>query len=184
MFTNFGPPIKVDKEIIFDVNIKIGANVKIEPGVIIYDNCEIGNDTILATGCILKSGTKIGEHSIFGTLSMCEGDTIIGSWTTIHAQCHVTSGMKIGNNVFIGPLFYSANTPKISRGKFGYPNTSNDPRKPPMIEDGVRIGENVGIAPGVRIGKNSLIDMSCLLTRDIPPDSHVRAGKEIIGKVI
>jgi acetyltransferase-like isoleucine patch superfamily enzyme len=92
--------------------------------------------------------------------------------------------MKIGNNVFIGPLFYSANTPEISEGKFGYPNTTNDPRYGPIVEDGVRIGENVGLAPGVIIGTGSLIDMSCLITKNVPSNSHVRGDKAIVGKLI
>jgi UDP-3-O-[3-hydroxymyristoyl] glucosamine N-acyltransferase len=167
-----------------EFQIRIGKNTKLEPGVVIYDGCEIGEDCIIGTSAVLKSNTKIGDHSIFGTLSTTEGDVEIGSWTTIHSQCHVTSGMKIGNNVFIAPFFYTANTPKISSGKFGYPNTTNDPRFAPSVEDGVRIGENVGLAPGVQIGRNSLIDMCCIITKNIPPNSHVRADKAIVGKII
>ena len=164
--------------------IKIGKNTKLEPGVIIYDNCEIGEDCIIGTSAVLKSNTKIGDHTIFGTLSATEGNVEIGSWTTIETQCHITWGMKIGSNVFIGPFFYSANTPRISVGKFGYPNTTNDPRYPPAVEDGVRIAENVGLAPGIQIGRGSLIDMCCLITKNIPPNSYVRADKAVIGKVI
>ena len=167
-----------------DSKIKIGKDTKLEPGVVIYNNCEIGESCIIGTSAVLKSDTKIGDHSIFGTLSTTEGNVEIGSWTTIHSQCHITWGMKIGSNVFIAPFLYTANTPKISLGRFGYPNTTNDPRRPPIIEDGARIGENVGLAPGVIIGKNSLIDMCCLITSNIPPESHVRADKAIVGKVI
>ena len=165
-------------------NIKIGKNAKIEPGVVIYNDCEIGESCIIGTNAVLKPETKIGDHSIFGTLSTTEGKVKIGSWTTVHSQCHVTWGMEIGDRVFIAPFLYTANTPKISHGKFGYPNTTDDPRFPPVIEEGVRVGENVGLAPGVRIGKDSIIDMCCLITKDIPPGSHVRAGKDIIGRVI
>jgi len=164
--------------------IKIGKNTKLEPGVVIYDNCEIGENCIIGTSAVLKSNTTIGDHTIFGTLSTTEGNVIIGSWTTIHSQCHITWGMKIGSNVFIAPFFYSANTPKISSGKFGYPNTTDDPRDPPSIDNGVRIGENVGLAPGVNVGENSLIDMCCLITKNIPSNSHVRADKAIVGKII
>ncbi len=164
--------------------IKIGKNTKLEPGVVIYDNCEIGENCIIGTSAVLKSNTKIGDHTIFGTLSTSEGNVKIGSWTTIHAQCHVTWGVEIGNNVFIAPFFYTANTPKMSAGKFGYPNTTDDSRDSPFVEDGVRIGVNVGLAPGVRVGENSLIDMCCLITKSIPPNSHVRADNTIVGKII
>jgi len=164
--------------------IKIGKNTKLEPGVVIYDNCNIGEDCIIGTSAVLKSNTKIGDHTIFGTLSTTEGNVQIGSWTTIHSQCHLTWGLTVGNNVFIAPFFYTANTPNISAGKFGHPNTTNDLRNPPSVDEGVRIGENVGLAPGVQIGRGSLIDMGCLITKNIPPKSHVRADKSIVGKII
>lgn len=165
-------------------DVEIGDNVKIEHGAKIYEGCIIGSNSIIGANAVLRPNTQIGEHSIFGSLSVCVGDTRIGDWTTIHDNCHVTSGMTIGNSVFIAPMFTSANTPKMSKGKFGYPNTTHDPRNPPIIEDGVRIGERVSLAPGVRIGKYSLIDMECLITKDIPPYSHVRADKSIVGRVI
>lgn len=164
--------------------IKIGKNTVLEPGVVVYNDCEIGTDCIIGTGAILKPNTKIGDHSIFGTLSITEGNVKIGSWTTIHSQCHITWGMEIGDRVFIAPFFYTANTPRISHGKFGYPNTTNDLRFAPKIKDGVRIGENVGCAPGIIIGNDSLIDMCCLITKNIPPRSHVRADKAVVGKII
>lgn len=165
-------------------NIMIGKETKIEPGVVIYDNCKIGENCIIGTSSVLKPYTKIGDHSIFGTLSVTEGNVEIGSWTTIHSQCHITWGMKIGDRVFIGPFFYSANTPKISLGKFGYPNTTDDSRSPPAIKNGVRIGENVGLAPGVVVEEDSLIDMCCIITKNIPARSHVRAGKQVVGRII
>ena len=167
-----------------EANIVIGKGTKIEPGAIIYRDCRIGEGCIIGTSAVIKPDTEIGDHSIFGTLSVSEGNVRIGSWTTVHSQCYVTWGTRIGSNVFVGPLFYSANTPKISLGKFGYPNTTNDPRKPPVIEDGARMGENVGLAPGVVVGKDSLIDMNCIITKDIPAGSHVRAGKDVVGRVI
>jgi len=182
--------IHADKQLVFEkkfedreADIVIGEGTKIEPGAVIYDSCSIGDGCIIGTLAVLKPGTKIGDHSIFGTMSITEGNVKIGSWTTVHSQCHVTWGMEIGDNVFIGPFFYSANTPRISKGRFGYPNSTDDPRMPPMIRDGVRMGENVGLAPGVVVGEDSVVDMCCVITRDIPAKSHVRAGREVVGRV-
>ena len=79
-------------------------------------------------------------------------------------------------------VFHAANAPKISLGKFGHPNTANDPRKPPIIEDCVRTGENARLAPGVAEG--ALIDADCIIARNIPAGSHVRAGREAAGSVM
>lgn len=163
-------------------NICIGKNSIIETGAIIYKDNFISNNCIIATNAIIKPGCKINEHTIIGTMTNLEGNNEIGSWTTIQAQCHITKGMDIGNNVFIGPFFMSVNTPKIAEGKFGYPNTTHDERKVPLIENGVRIGGGVSISPGVIVGKNSLIDMCCLLTSNIPSNSHIRAGSNFVGR--
>lgn len=164
-------------------NISIDKGAKIEVGAVIYDGCKIGEHCIVGTNSVLKTNTVLGDHSIFGTLSASEGNVIIGSWTTIHTQCHITWGMTIGNRVFIAPFFYTSNTSIIGdKGcKFGYPNTTDMPRKPPHVEDGVRIGENVGMAPAVIIHKDAIIDMNCLLTRNVPEGAHIRAGREVVG---
>ncbi len=164
--------------------IIIGKGTKIEVGAIIYDGCIIGEDCIIGTSAVLKRGTRIGDHSIFGTLSVTEGGTKIGSWTTIFSQCHLTEDMEIGDRVFIGPLFYCANTPHISIGRFGYPNSTHDSRMAPVIRDGARLGSHVGLAPGVVIGENAMIDMGCLVTKDVPAGMHVRSSSAITGRVM
>lgn len=183
--------IHADKQLVFEdgfedkkAGISIGRGTRVEPGAVIYDSCVIGEGCIIGTLAVLKPGTTIGDHSIFGTMSVTEGNVRIGSWTTIHSQCHVTWGMEIGDSVFVGPFFYSANTPNISKGRFGYPNSTNDPRKPPAVRSGARIGENVGLAPGVVVGEDSVVDMCCIITRDVPAKSHVRAGSQVVGRVI
>ena len=164
--------------------IVIGKGTKIEPGAVIYDGCVIGEGCIIGTSAVLKQGTKLGDHSVFGTLSATEGGTKIGSWTTIFSQCHLAADMEVGDRVFVGPLFYCANTPQISRGRFGYPNSTHDPRMTPAIRDGARLGAHVGLAPGVIVGENAMIDMGCLVTKDVPAGAHVRAGSEITGRVM
>ncbi|WOV93479.1 MAG: hypothetical protein R1F52_02310 [Candidatus Nitrosoabyssus spongiisocia] len=91
-------------------NIKIGKDTKLEPNSIIYNNCSIGKSCIMGAGAILRPDTQIDDHSIFGPLSITEPGVRIGSWTTIHAQCHITADATIGDCVFITPFFIVANT--------------------------------------------------------------------------
>lgn len=44
---------------------------------------------------------------------------------------------------------------------------------PVIIEDNVWIGENVAILPGVTIGKNAIIGVNSVVTKDVPPNSVV-----------
>jgi acetyltransferase-like isoleucine patch superfamily enzyme len=163
--------------------VKIGDGSRIEDGARIYSDCIIGDNCIIGPNAVLRPGTKIGSHSIFGTLSCSEGGNSIGDYTTIHAQCHVTKGLRIGSNVFIGPLFVSTNTPDITEGRHG--TTPVDFKLlESEIGDNVRIGANVRLIPGLRIGAFSIIDQDTLLTKDVPAHSHVRGGKDKVGVII
>jgi acetyltransferase-like isoleucine patch superfamily enzyme len=167
--------------ILFDI-----SKIKIEPNAIIYPECEIGDGSIIGAGAVLRPRTKIGKNSIFGTLSVSEGDSIIGSNCTIHSQCHITKGVTIGDDVFIAPFFCASNTPNITKGHHGT-HTERETYEwlPTIIEDRVRIGIYVSMIPGCTIGHDSLITQNCLITKDIPPYSIVKArGKNFVGTVI
>lgn len=177
-YLNYNGRLKTREKISFGKGvIQIGKNVIIEPGVIIYPDVVIGNDCVLAPGCLIRDGCVIGNNTIIGAMTNLCGNNKVGSFTTIHDQCHVTNGMEIGNNVFIGPHLTTVNTPKIGpkNAKFGYPNSTDMPRKIPKILDNVQIGGKVTIAPGVMVGAGSIIGMNVFLKRDVPPNKKVVA---------
>jgi UDP-3-O-[3-hydroxymyristoyl] glucosamine N-acyltransferase len=157
---------------------------KVEPGAIIYPNCVIGEGSIIGANAVLRPYTRIGRNTIFGTLSCSEGHNEIGDFTTIHAQCHITSNVRIGNNVFIAPFFIATNTPIITFGKHGTHSSQKPETLPTVIEDYVKIGANVRMIPGLTIGKGSWIDQDCLITHDVPAGSHIRGGKDKVGRVV
>ena len=156
---------------------------KIEPGAVIYEDCTIGDYSIIGANAVLRPRTVIGHHSIFGTLSCSEGDNYIGNYTTVHAQCHITKGVYIGDNVFIAPFFIATNTSDITEGRHGT-EPSDYQWKRTIINDNVRIGANVRMIPGLTIGHDSVIDQDTFITKNVPPYSRVRGGKDKIGVVL
>lgn len=165
--------------------VKFGNKVIIEPYAVIYEGCEIGDGSIIGAHAVLRPRTIIGKNTIFGTHSVSEGDNYIGDNTTIHAQCHITKGMRIGNDVFIAPFFIASNTPQITRGHHGsHPDQREYVWKCGFIEDGVRIGVRVTILPGITIGKNSTIYQNCLISKDVEPNSIMKGGKDQIAQKI
>jgi UDP-3-O-[3-hydroxymyristoyl] glucosamine N-acyltransferase len=160
------------------------GNYKIEPGAIIYPDCEIGEGSIIGANAVLRPYTHIGHHSIFGTLSCSEGYCRIGDYTTIHAQCHITQHVQIGDECFIAPFFIATNTPEITRGRHGTEPSERYTPKTTIIEDNVRIGANVRLIPGLIIGHDTLIDQDTFITSDVPPYSHIRGGKDKIGRPV
>lgn len=157
--------------------IKIGKGTILEPNVIIYPDVDIGSDCIIGTSAVIKPHTTIGDHSIFGTLSLSEGNVKIGNWTTIYAQCHLTDGITIGDNCFIGAFFVNSNTANIGEkhAKFGYPNSTNMPRVNTIIEDNVKIGIRVTTIPGIVIEKYAVIDAGSFITKRVPQGAHIRS---------
>jgi UDP-2-acetamido-3-amino-2,3-dideoxy-glucuronate N-acetyltransferase len=163
--------------------IAIFESVRVEHGAVIYPGCNIGEHSVIGANAVLRPNTTIGHHSIFGTLSCSEGDNYIGNYTTIHAQCHITKGVTIGDNCFIAPFFIATNTPDISEGRHGTEYVVYKPL-PTVIQDYVRIGANVRMTPGNVIGHHALIDQDTFITKDVPPYAHVRGGKDKCGFVI
>ena len=158
---------------------EIGSNTIVQVGAIIAKDCVIGNNCRIGYNAVLRRETKVGDNSIFGTMSVSEGKNYIGEKTTIHSQCHITAGVHIDDHVFIAPFFCGANTRRIVHGRT-FPLEISGYR----IERGCRIGICVEVVPGVRIGREVLIDVGSLVTKDIPDFSHIRGRPaRIIGEV-
>jgi len=83
------------------------------------------------------------------------------SGTTIWCFDEIT----IGDNVRVG-----ANS-MIIDGDAHFDDTRTSPPSPIFIEDNFFVGANCVIKKGVRIGKNSVIGMNSVVTKDIPANS-------------
>lgn len=140
-----------------------GKDVRIGEGVIIEEGCEIGDNSLIGHYCVLRPRTKIGHDTVIGHLTNFEGDTIIGNNVLIHAQCHITQGVIIEDQVFMGPTVTLINTAKIKHGR-NFPLIT----KGPIIRYGVRIGARTLIMPGREIGREALIGGGSVVTKNIP----------------
>ena len=124
----------------------MGKNVTIHhPGLVnIYDS-EIGHST------------KIGS---FVEIGRCK----IGSKCTISSFCFLCEGVKIQNNVFLGPHVCTTN---VLRPR-AFIN-QKDNFKETLIEMGATVGAGTIIVAGVVIGAFSLIGAGSVVTKNIPP---------------
>lgn len=91
------------------------------------------------------------------------GERVYVNFNLVVLDC---AAVTIGNDVLIGPNvgIYTAGHPvdpelRLASREFAFPIT---------IEDGVWIGGHAVIAPGVRIGRNSVIGAGSVVTKDIP----------------
>jgi acetyltransferase-like isoleucine patch superfamily enzyme len=123
-------------------NAKIGENVKIWHFAYVGDSTSIGNNVMIGSLTHIDYGVKIGNNC------RIEGSVYIPPLT------------EIGNDVFIGPGAVFTNDPyPMSKKMIGV-----------IVEDGVIIGGRSVFKPGVKIGKNSVVAMASVVTKDVPPN--------------
>ena len=124
---------------------KIGENVKIWHFAYVGENTSIGNNVMIGSLTHVDYGVKIGNNC------RIEGSVYIPPLT------------EIGNDVFIGPGATFTNDPyPMSKKMIGV-----------IVEDGAIIGGRSVFKPGVKIGKNSVIAMASVVTKDVPPNMVV-----------
>ena len=118
------------------------------------------------------AGVKIGMNVricssafILGT-----GELEIGDDTWIGHQVFIETGsnIKIGACVDIAPRVYIG-TGSHEIDSIGQHSAGNGTSLPIVIEDGVWLGANVTILPGVTIGKKAVIGAGSVVTRNIEP---------------
>ena len=120
----------------------VGENVKIWHFAYVGDNTVIGNDVMI------------------GSLTHVDYNVKIGNNCRIEGSVYIPPLTEIGNNVFIGPGTTFTNDPyPMSKRMIGV-----------IVEDGAIIGGRSIIKAGVTIGKNSVIAMASVVTKDIPSD--------------
>jgi UDP-2-acetamido-3-amino-2,3-dideoxy-glucuronate N-acetyltransferase len=124
---------------------KIGKNVKI------WHFAYVGDNTI------------IGDNVMIGSLAHIDYAVKIGNNTRIEGSVYIPPLTVIGNNVFIAPGATFTNDPY--------------PMSPKMIgvtvEDGAIIAARAVIKPGVTIGKNAVVGMGSVVTKDVPSETVV-----------
>jgi len=124
---------------------KLGKNVKIWHFAYVGDNTEIGDNVKIGSLAHVDYNVKIGDN------------------TMIEGMAYIPPLSRIGKNVFIGPAASLTNDP--------YPASKR--MIAVIIEDGAIIGARAVIKAGVKIGKNSVVAMGAVVTKDVPPNSVV-----------
>ena len=128
-----------------DKSAKIGKNVKI------WHFAYVGREA------------EIGDNVMIGSLTHVDYKVKIGDNTRIEGSVYIPPLTVIGKNVFIGPAAAFTNDPY--------------PMSPKMagviVEDGAIIGGRSVFKPGVRVGRNSVVAMASVVTKDVLADTVV-----------
>ena len=146
-----------------DRRAKIGKNVRIDHFVVIEHDVEIGDNTWIGSWTHVRPDTKIGHNSEIRDWCYLSGHgMVIGNYTKVCQKANIGGGIKIGNKCFIAPGISTANTKRMDHHRT-IPGYTWDC---PVIEDGVQIGTNVTILPGVTLAKDCYIGGGAVVTKD------------------
>ena len=129
----------------------------------ISEKTKIGQNVQIWHFSYVGDGVEIGNNVKIGSLAHIDCDVKIGENTKIEGQAYIPPLTRIGKNVFIGPAAVLTNDP--------YPMCNK--MIGVTIEDNVIIGARAVIRAGVTIGKNSVVAMGAIVTKDVPENSVV-----------
>ena len=123
-------------------------------------------------GAVIGSDCNIYDHVFI------ENDVVLGDRVTIKCGVQLWDGLRVANDVFIGPNATFTND-KFPRSK-SYPEEFAKTH----LEDGASIGANATILPGITIGAKSMVGAGSVVTRSVPPRAIVLGNPaRIVGYV-
>ena len=107
-------------------------------------NAKIGKDCNICSHCFIENNVQIGDR------------------VTIKNGVYLWDGIRIEDDVFIGPNVTFTND-KFPRSK-QYPEKYAQT----LVKNGVSIGANATLLPGLVIGENAMIGAGSVVTKSVP----------------
>ena len=152
-------------------------NVFIHPSADVQ-SAEIGDRTKIWQFCVVLPGAAIGPDCNICSHVLIEGDVQIGSRVTVKSGVQLWNGLRVGDDVFIGPnaTFTNDRFPRSKVHLEAYPKT--------IISSGASIGANATILPGLTIGRNAMVAAGAVVTRDVPAHSIVKGNPARIAEYV
>jgi UDP-2-acetamido-3-amino-2,3-dideoxy-glucuronate N-acetyltransferase len=126
-------------------------------------SAEIGAKTRVWQFVVILDGAKIGSECNVCAHVLIEGDVIIGDRVTVKSGVQLWDGLRVGNDVFIGPnaTFTNDKFPRSKKFPESFLQT--------ILEDGVSIGAGSIILPGITVGQGAMIGAGSVVTKDVAP---------------
>jgi UDP-2-acetamido-3-amino-2,3-dideoxy-glucuronate N-acetyltransferase len=139
---------------------------------------EIGKGTRIWQFVIVLPSARIGSGCNICSHCFIENDVVIGDRVTVKSGVQLWDGLRVGNDVFIGP--------NVSFTNDRFPRSREIPETFLITEigDGASIGAGAVILPGVSIGNKAMVGAGAVVTRSVPPNAIVVGNPaKIVGYV-
>ncbi len=125
---------------------------------------DVGEGTRIWAFAHVMEGAVVGKGCNIGEGVFVESGAVIGDHVTVKNHSLVWHGVRIDDDVFVGPnvVFTNDPTPRV-RFKTGPEDWAET-----VVEEGASIGANSTIVCGIRIGRHSMIGAGSVVTRSVP----------------
>ncbi len=129
----------------------------------IVETTAVGRGTRIWAFAHVLPGAKIGADCNICDHTFIENDVIIGDRVTIKCGVQLWDGVRLENDVFVGPnaTFTNDKLPRSGVHQEKHPVTT--------IKAGASVGANSTILPGITVGSHALVGAGAVVTRDVPP---------------
>jgi UDP-2-acetamido-3-amino-2,3-dideoxy-glucuronate N-acetyltransferase len=126
----------------------------------------IGAGTRIWAFSHIMAGAQIGQKCNICDHTFIEGDVVIGDRVTVKSGVYLWDGLRVGDDVFIGPQATFTNDP--------FPR-SRQPHAPSVttVRRGASIGAGAIILPGVTVGADAMIGSGAVVVKDVPDGAVV-----------
>jgi UDP-2-acetamido-3-amino-2,3-dideoxy-glucuronate N-acetyltransferase len=127
----------------------IGPNTSIWQFTVVLPNAQIGADCNICSHCFV------------------ENDVIVGDRVTVKCGVQLWDGIRIEDDVFIGPNVTFTNDP--------FPRSKHYPESfpPTIVKTGASIGGGATLLPGITIGRYAMVGAGAVVTRSVPDGAVV-----------
>lgn len=138
----------------------------------------IGAGSRLWQFVVMLPGAQLGKDCNICSHCLIESDVVIGDRVTVKSGVQLWDGLRVGNDVFIGPNASFTND--------RFPRSRQKPAEflVTTIHDGASIGAGAVILPGLTIGRGAMVAAGAVVTRSVPPNAVVVGNPaKIVGYV-
>ena len=144
----------------------------------ICESGKVGEGTRVWAFAHVLPGARIGADCNICDHVFVENDVVIGDRVTIKCGVQVWDGVRLADDVFVGPNVTFTNDP-MPRSKI-YPEKFATT----VVAQGASLGGGSVILPGVRIGRSAMVGAGAVVTKDVPANAIVVGNPaRIVGYV-
>jgi UDP-2-acetamido-3-amino-2,3-dideoxy-glucuronate N-acetyltransferase len=136
----------------------------------ICETSTVGARTKIWAFAHVLSGAVIGEDCNICDHVFIENDVILGNRVTVKCGVQLWDGLRIEDDVFIGPNATFTND--------SFPRSKKTPEQFEVtyLRRGCSIGANATILPGIIIGQHAMVGAGSVVTKSVPANAIVQGN--------